>query len=189
MPSGRPTMIDIPCLKIDRDGDGPDEPLLLEQECSGNIDRISLHPSQVRLLAERMGFLPEHSDDANRIIARLSRHLRILAERIDLLDDMMLNIGAKGRESVDEECAYSAASWQLANEFVNDLPVTRHVTMRDVTAPSLRSSSQTASTNRADRTNATRQQRYRQRKRNAASDVTHNASALRTPQLDLKESS
>lgn len=147
-------MIHIPNLTIDRDGDGPDVQVMLTQDFGGNEHMVSLHPSQVKVLAERMGILAPDAD-AQRTIARLSRQLRLLADRIDRMDTMLLGIGEKGRECVEEECAYSAASLELAQEFLADLHAV-------------------TSQPQADKTNAARQQRYRDRQaqRNAASVTT-----------------
>lgn len=65
-------MIDLPNLKIDRDGNHPDELVLLEQEYSGNVDRIALHAVHVRFLAERMGILVPDAE-VQRTNARLRR--------------------------------------------------------------------------------------------------------------------
>lgn len=89
---------------------------------SGDEDVLALHPVQVRLLAEHAGVLPVGDIEARRTIARLCRWVRILADRIDRLDDMMLAIGEKGHEDVDQECAFSEASLELANEFLAELP-------------------------------------------------------------------
>lgn len=118
-------MINIPNLGIDRDGDEPDTHVLLTQDdMAGTVHYVTLHPIQVRLLAERMGLLaPSSNIEADRTIARLGRQMRVLVERIDAMDDMFLDIGAKGHECVEEECAYSAATLDIAREFLCELPL------------------------------------------------------------------
>lgn len=164
--------------------DGDDVNLEQDMGC-GEVHRVTLHRIHLRMLAEKAGLLvPASNIEADWIIARLSRQLRLLADRIDRLDTMMLGIAEKGRECVDEECAYSAASCELASEFVDDLPpplaapVTSPRCRGDVTLPSR----VTAGTATGDKTNAERQRRYRERKRNGQSvtsitEATRNASA------------
>lgn len=115
-------LITLPNLQIDQDGTGPDAEVMLTQDFGGNNHMVTLHPSQVRLLAERMGLTAAPDDEARRIIARLSRQLRLLHDRIDELDDMMLDISARGHENVEVECEFSSASLALAREFVAELP-------------------------------------------------------------------
>jgi hypothetical protein len=146
------------------DGDNID----LEQDVGcGEVHRITLHRIHLRLLAEQSGLCPSSDVEANRMIARLSRQVRLLAERIDRLDTMLLRIGEKGHEDVSEECAYSGASAELANEFCSDLPE-----IAALAAESHQCQSDTRDTeSRGDNSNAERQKRYRERQkqRNRAS--------------------
>src|SRR5438067_2170846 len=83
---------------------------------------VSMHPVQVRLVAERIGILSAIDPDSKRTIARLSRQLRILGDRIDRLHDNMLSVAERGHECVDEELAFAEASYELATEFLAQLP-------------------------------------------------------------------
>jgi hypothetical protein len=85
-------------------------------------DVVLIHPSQVVLLAERMGILPVIDEDAKHTIARLTRRLRLLADRIDCQHTDLLGVAEKGHECVDEELAYAEASYEIASEFIADLP-------------------------------------------------------------------
>lgn len=118
-----PQVIDIPNIKIEYDLDGgPDQQVLLEQDWVGNVDRVSLHPSQVRLIAERMGVLPPSDIESQRTIARLCRQMRLLQERIQRLDKFLCITASAGHENLDEELAFSGATLDLVNEFILELP-------------------------------------------------------------------
>jgi hypothetical protein len=101
-----------------------DKMINLEQDMGcGEVSRICLHPIHLRLLAEEAGILPPSSNiEADRTIARLSRQLRILFDRIDRLDDWLNAAAQRGHEDLEMETTYSFATWELANEFVADLP-------------------------------------------------------------------
>ena len=93
----------------------------LEQDCGvGEVDRVTMHPIHVRLIASEMGLLQGDSD-AWRRVEMLERRMRVLADRIDRMDDMVRAAAAKGHEDLEVECAFSFASWELATEFCMDL--------------------------------------------------------------------
>lgn len=48
----------IPQLGIESNDDGT---ITLEQDCSGNVDRVTIHPIHLRLMAERLGLLEKLS--------------------------------------------------------------------------------------------------------------------------------
>lgn len=108
-------------LSYEIDSDGM---VSLEQDGGcGDVDRMTLHPIHVRLLAEETGLLaPSSNIEADRTIARLTRQLRILFDRIDRLDDWLNAAAQRGHEDLEMETTYSFATWELANEFVADLP-------------------------------------------------------------------
>ena len=113
-------MIQIPNLEIDCDSDDPDTQVMLTQDFGGNTSMVTLHPSQVKLLAERMGLLLPDAE-AQRTIARLSRQLRVLTERIKYLDEWLHAHSDASNADLSYERAYSFATWELANEFCADL--------------------------------------------------------------------
>lgn len=135
----------IPPLTIESDEAGG---FLLEQDYSGNVDRIELHPTQVRYLAELAGLLPQRGDDYMPPAAVLARRLRTLLDRINMLDEWLHLTAQNGREDLSMECTYSLATWELATEFCADLDglatASRKVT-RDA-APSTAPSTATAET-------------------------------------------
>jgi hypothetical protein len=113
-------MIEIPNLTIDRDGTDPDTQVMLTQDFGGNTSMVTLHPCQVKLLAERMGILAPDAE-AQRTIARLSRQMRVLLERINHLDDWLHTQSDTARADLSYEQTYSMATWELAHEFCADL--------------------------------------------------------------------
>jgi hypothetical protein len=107
-------------LSFEVDGDA----INLEQDTGcGEVDRVTLHPIHLRLLAEQAGILaPSSNIEADRTIARLCRQLRTLFERIDYLDDCLNREAQRGHADLEAETIYSFATWELANEFIKDLP-------------------------------------------------------------------
>lgn len=76
-------MIELPDLKIDRDGDDPDALVTLQQGHE-NPMWVSLHRCQIQLLAERVGLLPADTG-AIAIQERLADEVRVLRGRLELL--------------------------------------------------------------------------------------------------------
>jgi hypothetical protein len=110
----------IPQLGIENNEDGT---ITLEQDWSGNVDRVTVHPLHLRYIAERMGLVREVSAseaDMVRTITTLKRRLRVLLQRIDQLDDWLRQVEAKGHENLSLETTYSFATWELASEFCAD---------------------------------------------------------------------
>lgn len=105
--------------EVDEDGS-----VNLEQGAGcGEVSRITLHPIHVRLLAEEAGLLaPSSNIGADRTIARLCRQMRVLHSRIDQLDDWINAAAQRGHEDLDAETAYSLATWEIATEFLAELP-------------------------------------------------------------------
>jgi len=100
----------------------------LEQDMGcGDVSRIDLHPIHLRLLAEEAGLLaPSSNIEADRTIRLLCRQMRILFHRIDQLDDWINQASLKGHEDLDIETTYSFATWEMANEFIKQLPLDEH---------------------------------------------------------------
>lgn len=108
----------IPNLTIETTEGGG---FLLEQDCSGNVDRIELHPTQVQHLAELAGLLPRRGDPYIPPACVLARRLHVLRDRIDRLDDWLRAVAENGREDLEHELTFSFATWELATEFCADL--------------------------------------------------------------------
>ncbi|MBA3773996.1 MAG: hypothetical protein H0X13_16345 [Ramlibacter sp.] len=96
----------------------------LEQDLGcGEVDRITLHPIHLRLLAECTGLLaPGSSTGRDLTIAWLCRQMRILYERINRLDDWLHEHSDHEHADLSYEMTYSFATWELAHEFVQQLP-------------------------------------------------------------------
>jgi hypothetical protein len=96
----------------------------LEQDMGcGEVSRVDLHPIHVRLLAEQIGILaPSSNIESDRTIARLCRQLRTLYQRIDFLDTYLHTNSDSQHADLSYEQTYSTATWELAHEFVSDLP-------------------------------------------------------------------
>lgn len=124
----------IPDLTIEHGDDGS---FLLEQDGgSGNVDRIELHPTQVRYLAELAGLLPksgnrchperlESGNGYHPPAPTLARRLRVLLERIRELDGRLwaVPVYPPGSANDDPDLWYSDATLAIAEEFCADLSV------------------------------------------------------------------
>ncbi len=95
--------------------------IILEQDCSGNISRVYLHPIQLRYLAEKAGLTETSDPQAARTIARLKRQLLALNERIQHLDDWLSNCSDTRHTDLDYEQGYATATADIALEFCVDL--------------------------------------------------------------------
>lgn len=93
----------------------------LEQDGGlGEAVAIDVHRIHLMELAALMGLLRGTPDLAQRVHT-LERRLVVLKDRIDMLDDLLLRAAEKGHEDLSEECAWSAASLDVAREFIADL--------------------------------------------------------------------
>lgn len=124
-------MITLPNLAIDFGAGGPDDEVMLTQEFGGNEHMVTVHPSQVRLIAERMGLVREVSAseaDMVRTVSTLGRRMRLLRERVHHLHEMLLIVAGAGREDVGYEMTVCGATLDLLDEFCADLGPSRDVT-------------------------------------------------------------
>lgn len=98
---------------------GPSGLVLIEQDDnSGNIDRISLHPVQVEHIAVRLGLMHPGASNALLQVATLRRRMQTLMHRIDRLTDMLSLCGE--HENLQSEQDYAMATWEIATEFCAD---------------------------------------------------------------------
>ena len=98
--------------------------VLIEQDAGcGEVERVSLHPLQVRLIASEMGLL-KGDESAWQHVETLERRLRVLRDRIEELDDRLWSVPIypAGSNADDPDCIYSDATLVLAEEFCADLP-------------------------------------------------------------------
>jgi hypothetical protein len=100
---------------------------LIELEQQNGLDepdRIEIHPLHLRHMAEKMGLVGEMSAseaDALRMVDKLARRLKMLHERIDRLDDLLLNCSDHAHANLDWEVSFSRATCDLADEFVREI--------------------------------------------------------------------
>lgn len=107
--------------------DGDDISLEQDMGC-GEVAAISLHRVHLRHLAEEAGLISASAHaDVDRTIARLSRQLRCLRDRITQLDDWLHLAEQKGHEDLSLECTYSMATREMATEFCADLDLERGI--------------------------------------------------------------
>jgi len=106
----------FPNLNIEFDPSGL---VMLEQDdSSGNIDRVALHPAHVEHIAGRLGLIRHGTANAMSQVATLRRRMQTLKDRIDRLDDMLSLCGE--HENLESEKDFSFASWEIAVEFCAD---------------------------------------------------------------------
>lgn len=77
----------IPGVKITSNDDGT---LLLEQAWPGSVDRIAVHPIDLRYMFDRTGLLPVPSASNARVVReveKMKRHMLVLNPRVDYLGE------------------------------------------------------------------------------------------------------
>lgn len=111
----------FPELKIEHLSDGMDNGLiLLEQDSSGNIDRVAIHPIQLRYMAEKIGLVQSGEPQAQKTIATLQRRMTLLRDRIDTLHNYLVNHSDHRHADLSYEVTYATACLDLADEFCAD---------------------------------------------------------------------
>ena len=113
----------FPELKIEHLTDGMGDGLiLLEQNSSGNIDRVAIHPVQLRYMAEKMGLVESSDPQAQKTIATLTRRLHVLRDRIGFLADWMAKHSDHKHADLSFELTHLDTMADLAHEFCEDFP-------------------------------------------------------------------
>ncbi len=106
-------------LRIEFENDGC---ILLEQnDGSGNVERVAIHPSQLRYLAEKGGLVPTHDPEALKTIDTLKRRMKVLRDRIDHLGEYLTLYSDHDHANLDYEVSYITATADIAEEFCLDL--------------------------------------------------------------------
>ena len=103
---------------------------LENESMNGDCFAVELHPMHLRYIAEKLGLVREMSAseaDALRMVDKLARRLKLLAERIDRLDDYLLNCSDHKHADLEWEVQYSRATCELSDEFVRELAESRAV--------------------------------------------------------------
>ena len=113
----------IPNLKIEHMEDGiGDGLILLEQDDnSGNVTSVAIHPIHLRYMAEKFGLVEASDPRALKTIATLTRRLRVLRERIDHLGEYLTKFSDHAHADLEYELTYITATADLANEFCAEL--------------------------------------------------------------------
>lgn len=110
----------IPGLKIEPCDDGT---VMLEQEWAGNVDRVGIHHTQLRFIAEKLGMLPQVTasdaalmreqqvriDMLERDRDRLRRTLRCLSVRAEKLHRNICASADMGHEDLTTEVVQATA--------------------------------------------------------------------------------
>jgi hypothetical protein len=106
----------IPALKIELMDDGKGEALiLLTQDDYGDAYSVSLHPIHLRYLAEKMGLIETSDPTAHKTIAKLTRRLHLLRDRVEHLANSL----ATNPNGCQQD--YARATADIANEFCAEL--------------------------------------------------------------------
>lgn len=112
----------VPDLSYEIEGDC----INIEQDAGcGEVDRISLHPIHLRLLASEAGLL-EGDAYAWKRVETLERRIRALCIRIASLDEQLwaVPVFPPGSSRADPINLYSEATRELAEEWAEDLGLT-----------------------------------------------------------------
>lgn len=111
-------MLKIPDLSFEIEGDF----INLEQDAGcGEVDRLTLHRSQVALLASEMGVVrAPHDGEAQRTIATLQRRLLNLSDRVASLADWMAQHSDHEHADLSHEMTQIRALAYLAGEWCAD---------------------------------------------------------------------
>jgi len=127
----------FPDLTIEFMDDGTGDGLiLLESDCSGNVDRVAIHPVHLRYMAEKCGLVATSDPQAQRTIAMLTRRLNLLRDRIDHLGSWLANHSDHAHADLSYECTYATATADIAAEFCADLDTPHLRLNEDTPAPS-----------------------------------------------------
>ena len=97
--------------------------LQLEQDAGcGDVDRMTLHRSQVALLAEQMGIVTAPVDKAaQQAIAMLTRRLNVLHHRIGHLAHWLMANSDSEHADLSYEQTYATATAEISEQFCFDL--------------------------------------------------------------------
>jgi hypothetical protein len=98
-------------------------PAILLSQASMGYDEPSgvlVHPWQLRAVCDQFGLIARDAQ-AERTIATLTRRLHMLRDRIDFLQDYLVNYSDHKHADLTYEVTYATACIDLADEFCADL--------------------------------------------------------------------
>lgn len=109
----------IPDLKIERmeDGIGAGLILLEQDDGSGNIGSVAIHPIHLRYMAEKFGLVESSDMQAKKMIATLRRRLLMLNDRVAHLADYLANHSDHKHADLMYEMTYARATADLGDEY------------------------------------------------------------------------
>ena len=111
----------IPDLNIELMEDKEGSLILFEQDSCGNLDRVAIHPIQLRYAAEKFGLVATSDPLAQKTIATLTRRLNLLRDRIDFLADYLANNSDSDHADLSYEQTYARATADIPDEFCAEL--------------------------------------------------------------------
>jgi hypothetical protein len=111
----------IPELTIEQMEDKQGSLILLEQDSCGNIDRVAIHPIQLRYMAEKFGLIETSDPQAEKTIATLKRRLLLLNQRIQHLDNWLRTFSDTKHADLTYELGFSGGTSDMAEEFCAEL--------------------------------------------------------------------
>lgn len=115
------TRDNIPDLNIELMDDEKGSLILLEQDSGGNLDRVCIHPVQLRYMAEKFGIIPTSDPQAAKHITMLERRIKVLAGRIEHLAEFLVNHSDHKHADLNYELTYANATADISAEFVAEL--------------------------------------------------------------------
>lgn len=113
---------EIPHLKIERLANGC---IRLENESvTGDSYAVDIHLLHLRYIAEKLGLVRDMSAseaDALRMVDKLARRIKLLAERINHLGEYLSLYSDSAHADLSYEQTYATATADLADEFVREI--------------------------------------------------------------------
>jgi hypothetical protein len=95
--------------------------ILLEQDSGGNIDRVAIHLSQLRYMAEKFGLIETSDPQALKTIAALKRRLLVLRDRVEHLANFLAIHSDSEHADLSYEQTYATATADIADQFCVEL--------------------------------------------------------------------
>lgn len=111
----------IPELNIELMDDSMGSLILLEQDSSGNIDRVCIHPVHLRYMAEKFGLVSTADPQATKTVATLTRRIHLLRVRAEFLASHLATDSESKQAAPSFAQNYARATADIANEFCAEL--------------------------------------------------------------------
>lgn len=111
----------IPELSIELMAGKQGRLILLEQNSGGNVDRVAIHPSQLRYMAEKFGLIETSDPQSLKTITALKRRLLVLRDRVEHLANFLAIHSDSEHADLSYEQTYATATADIADQFCADL--------------------------------------------------------------------